>query len=222
MTEAEWLAATDPEPMLAFLRGKASERKLRLFAAGCCRRVWPALTEARCREAVGVAERYADGLASRGELESARHLAEVDADVAEAWYRAALDSYGISADKRDYREAAGAALAAASDPIWGATAELGKTARVFGGSKPRLLRCIFGNPFRPAPPIAPAWLSWNSGTVPRLAAAIYEDRAFDRLPVLADALEDAGGADAELLDHCRGPGPHARGCWVVDLLLGKG
>jgi hypothetical protein len=84
-----------------------------------------------------------------------------------------------------------------------------------------LLRCIFVNPFRPAPAIAPAWLAWNGGTVRKLAEAIYEDQAFDRLPVLADALEDAGCSDADLLGHLRGPGPHARGCWAVDLLLGK-
>jgi hypothetical protein len=83
-----------------------------------------------------------------------------------------------------------------------------------------LFRCIAGNPFRPVTG-NPAWLAWSGGTTPRLAQAIYDERAFGRLPVLADALEDAGCADAEILGHCRGPGPHARGCWVVDLLLGK-
>ena len=63
------------------------------------------------------------------------------------------------------------------------------------------------------------WLSSKDGTVPKLAQAIYDDRAFDRRPILADALEDAGCADAYILSHCRGQGPHVRGCWVVDLLL---
>ena len=84
-----------------------------------------------------------------------------------------------------------------------------------------MMREVFGNPFRPAPAIDPSWLAWNGGTVRKLAQAIYDDRAFDRLPVLADALEDAGCNDAELLSLCRGPGPHARGCWALDLLLGK-
>jgi hypothetical protein len=84
-----------------------------------------------------------------------------------------------------------------------------------------ILRCIFGNPFRPAPPVDPAWPAWNGGSVRKLAEGIYEERAFDRLPVLADALEDAGCSDPSLLGHLRGPGPHVRGCWVVDLLLGK-
>jgi hypothetical protein len=65
------------------------------------------------------------------------------------------------------------------------------------------------------------WLSWNDGIVPKLAQAIYDDRVFDRLPILADALEEAGCTNADILNHCRRPGEHVRGCWVVDLLLGK-
>jgi hypothetical protein len=91
-----------------------------------------------------------------------------------------------------------------------------------------LLRCIFGNPFRAAPAIDPAWVAWNDGTVKKLAQAVYEQRALPqgtldsaRLAVLADALEEAGCSDEEILGHIRGPGPHVRGCWVVDLLLGK-
>src|SRR5262249_55224546 len=80
-----------------------------------------------------------------------------------------------------------------------------------------LFRGIFGNPFRPVT-IDPSSLT---STVVGLAGGIYADRAFDRLPILADALQDAGCDNANVLDHCRGPGPHVRGCWVVDLLLGK-
>ncbi len=83
-----------------------------------------------------------------------------------------------------------------------------------------LLRCIVGNPFRTVP-IEPAVLAWNDGTVPQIAAGIYDERAFDRLPVLADALLDAGCDDEELLDHCRSKEPHGRGCWAIDLLIGK-
>jgi hypothetical protein len=84
-----------------------------------------------------------------------------------------------------------------------------------------LLRCVFGNPFRPAPMI-PAWRRANDGAAVRIAQDIYEERAFDRLPLLADALEDAGCDAPTVLGHCRGGGPHARGCWVVDgLLAGK-
>jgi hypothetical protein len=84
-----------------------------------------------------------------------------------------------------------------------------------------LCDCVLGNPFRPVA-FDPAWLAWNDGAVAKRAQAIYDDRGFDRLPLLADALEDSGCTEAEILAHCRGPGPHVRGCWVVDLLLGKG
>jgi hypothetical protein len=90
-----------------------------------------------------------------------------------------------------------------------------------GGEQCGLVRELFGPlPFRPAS-VDAAWLAGNDGTVSKLAAAIYDARAFERLPVLADALEDAGCSDAALLGHLRGPGPHVRGCWAVDLLLGK-
>src|SRR5581483_3527580 len=80
-----------------------------------------------------------------------------------------------------------------------------------------LLREIFGNPFRPVT-VNSTWLTSN---VISLAQTIYDERAFDRMPILADALEDAGCTNAEILQHCRQPGEHVRGCWVVDLLLGK-
>jgi hypothetical protein len=91
-----------------------------------------------------------------------------------------------------------------------------------------LLRDIFGNPFRTAPRVERAWLAWQDGTLLQLAGAAYEQRRLPegmldpgRLGVLADALEDVGCTDAELLGHMRGPGPHVRGCWAVDLVLGK-
>jgi hypothetical protein len=91
-----------------------------------------------------------------------------------------------------------------------------------------LLYDLFGNPFRPTPAANSAWLAWNGGTVPRLAAVAYEERDLPsghldagRLAVLADALEDAGCGEAELLGHLRGPGPHVRGCFALDVLLEK-
>jgi hypothetical protein len=80
-----------------------------------------------------------------------------------------------------------------------------------------VLRDVVGNPFRPAT-FDPFW---RTSTVRGLAEGIYADRAFDRMPILADALEDAGCDSADILTHCRGDGPHVRGCWVVDLILGK-
>jgi len=83
-----------------------------------------------------------------------------------------------------------------------------------------LLRDLVGNPFRRVR-LNLSWLAWNDGAIPKMAQSIYDARAFDRLPLLADALEDAGCDDADILSHCRTPGEHVRGCWVVDLLLGK-
>jgi hypothetical protein len=91
-----------------------------------------------------------------------------------------------------------------------------------------LIRELFSNPSRAVPAIDPPVRTWNAGTVVRLAEAAYEDRVLpagtfrlDRVAVLADALEEAGCTNADILAHCRGPGPHVRGCWVVDLLLSK-
>jgi hypothetical protein len=105
-----------------------------------------------------------------------------------------------------------------------------KEAAATGAEKPiqvALIRCIFGNPFRPVG-VDPAWLAWNPGTIVKLAQAAYEERELPsgyldrtRLAVLADALEEAGCTNTDVLDHCRQPGDHARGCWVLDLLLGK-
>jgi hypothetical protein len=80
-----------------------------------------------------------------------------------------------------------------------------------------LLRDIFGNPFRPVN----LDHSWLTPKTVGLAQAIYDQRTFDRMPILADALEEVGCADPENLNHCRGSDPHVRGCWVVDLLLGR-
>jgi hypothetical protein len=80
-----------------------------------------------------------------------------------------------------------------------------------------LLRDAFGSPFRRIKP-NPAWLTAD---VLALARGIYDERAFDRMPILADALLDAGCREEQVLGHCRGPGPHIRGCWAVDLVLGK-
>ncbi len=80
-----------------------------------------------------------------------------------------------------------------------------------------LIRDIFGNPFRPVT-LDPRWLS---STVLDLARTIYDERVWERMPILADALMDAGCDNEEILNHCRGPGPHVRGCWAIDLVLGK-
>jgi hypothetical protein len=228
MTEAEWLACDDSGPMLNFLRGKASERKLRLFACACARRAWHLLPDERSRRAVEVAERLADGLAGPEAVRAARAAAD------ELWVGAgrpatlALDAAAEAAWAALHEVASQAAEQAATGAEWAAGARSNPAATLPARVAERkaqadVLRCLFGpSPFRPLPRLNPAWLAWDGGTVPKLAAVVYEKRAFDRLPILADALEEVGCDAAELLTHLRGPGPHVRGCWAVDLLLGKG
>jgi hypothetical protein len=105
--------------------------------------------------------------------------------------------------------------AATSDPGFSSSRAAEERAQV------GLLRCLFGPLLFRTVPLALSWLAWNDGTIPKLAQAVYEERAFDRLPILADALEEAGCDNADILTHCRGPGPHVRGCWLLDLLLAK-
>jgi hypothetical protein len=203
MTEKEWLEGSDPEPMLEFLRGKASDRKLRLFAVACSRRIWP-LIDGLGRTAVELAENFADGLAGPEELRAAR-LACQGAGGHAAWYAAATNS-AIAA-----RNAARSAQAGiANNALHGSLPD-----ELFAQAK--LVREIFGDHVRKIS-VDSAWLT---ASVVKLARKIYDERAFDEIPRLAEELEKLGCANQELLDHCRGPGPHVRGCWVVDLVLGK-
>lgn len=226
MTEQEWLSETPPEEWLLtaavvqFLHGRTSDRKLRLFAVACCRRIQHLLDDERSRAAIEVAERHADGLASDDELARAERNAadlsdgdegncEADMARAAAAYVAAKDV--VTAVDTAFNYSMGPSL----DP------DDGNRDGVRFHSENMLrwafLHDIVGNPFRPAA-IDQSWLTSNVST---LAQAAYEERAFDRMAILADALEDAGCTNQEILGHCRGAGPHVRGCWVLDLLLGR-
>ena len=227
MTEAEWLACSDPLPMLAFLPGRASDRKPRLFAVACCRRLFKRVTLSPWdRHAVEVAERYADGRATDAELEEAAE------ETTSYWTPALACAKAAALEGRAVRAGYAAGIAAHAVGVRVAT-EAGEHGP-FPNDSPAflagraaeqaaqadLLRDILGNPFRPVA-VAPAVLAWDGGTVAQLAQAIYQKRAFDRLPILADALEEAGCTDAPILAHCRQPGKHARGCWMIDLLTGR-
>ena len=246
MREADWRTCTDSYLMLRFLWGRVSERKLRLFACACCRRIWDLLGEPHRRE-IEVAERVIEGQATAEELSAASDAARRVSDTARTktpsyastWaHLAVVYTSGMFFSENSLialGQVVGMAAGARRDA---AALEARRERRRSPGRDPsqrrrpnrlkaeqgeqaRLLRDVFGPlPFRDVP-VAPSWLTWNGGTVPRLARAIYDERAFDRLPVLADALEEAGCTNAEVLGHCREPGPHVRGCWVPDLLLGR-
>ena len=218
MTEAEWLACDNAVQMLAFLRetNNLDERRNRLSGVALCRRVWHLLTDPRSRDAVEVAERWADREATPEELDAAFEAAfdvfaayrEQGGEVAPGW--AACAAADISHPDEAAEAVARAAAHAGGEGE--ATAQAG------------IMKCVFGNPFRRLTVDA----GWLTPTVANLAPVTYEERALpsgeldpQRLAVLADALEDAGCADPGLLGHLRSPGPHVRGCWALDLVLGK-
>jgi hypothetical protein len=228
MTEAEWNTCTDPRPMLQFLRGKVSDRKLRLFAVACCRRIWNLMTDERSKKAVEISEKYADGLLGQKKLTAARREAFAATKAAQSCTVPRFDPQNLTL-------VATAALhaCASSKRDWIAAGTAGCASSVIfhvGGNaagwnemeaQSRLLCHIIGNPFRPVRLDPSCLTSTVTSTVTSLATAIYQERAFDRLPILADALEDSGCGSQEVLSHLRGGGEHTRGCWALDLVLGK-
>jgi hypothetical protein len=210
MTESDWLTCTEPQAMLDFLRSRegVTERKLRLFACACSHPIMHIPPEGKSiRHTIDAAERYADLRPTEEQsIAAARHI-------------------GPAFVKYPWLFACGAAKTACE---W-ASFPSGTTLRQLATAIPRanlveaaaqaaLLRCFFGNPLRPPPPIDAAWLT--SGVL-SLANGIYERRAFEHLQELVSLLEDAGCTNEELLAHLHGPGPHARGCHVLDILLDK-
>jgi hypothetical protein len=217
--------------MLEWLRGKVSDRKLRLFACACCRRMWHLLEDGRLREALEVSERFADGMASE---------AEVQAAYARAWEAVEAIPDGTS-DRRVAAEAASMAVwlpgkRGGRGQGWDQMQRAEHVAlgvrlllHLLPGADEflahcNLLRDLFGNPYRRAV-LNSAWLT---AVVLSLAQAANDNRillsgelAPARLAVLADALEEAGCTEATILDHLRSPGPHVLGCWPLDLLLAK-
>jgi hypothetical protein len=208
MTEREWLKATDCRQLIELLEHHSSGRKARLFACGIGRALWKFLGDDRSRAAVDAAERHADGDADSAEL-IAVHDAAADA-IRGTTSRVA---YWV-ADRHPWQ---GARVVALSIEQASNDHDAADWRLRISRDAPKILRCVFRFPFRRIA-FDPDWRT--SDTV-ALARGIYDDRAFDRLPLLADALMDAGCDDEQVLGHCRSDGPHVRGCWVVDLVLDK-
>jgi hypothetical protein len=235
MNEVEWLAGTDPDAMLDYLEGKVSERRLRLFACACCRRLWRHVKNPTVRGAVEASEAFAEGKIRRRALRQARQQAE-----AIAMNPPEFEAYAFQA-----------AVACAADRALDAARQVLGSLRRHAGEESayeavfnvqeayatgreeaarvqaELIRTFFGNPFRPVH-IDPAWLHANDGAVLKLARVIDEHLQFEELPYLQDALVDAGCDCDILLRACRIPGRsvlaegmHGRGFWVLDALLGR-
>ena len=189
--------------MLYFLRERITSRKSRMFGVACCRRFWGNLTDEDFWQCVRLAERFADG----GSTE--REVSDVMDQLIETGGERWLSDWA-------------AAMIGILDPVVHPTVPADSACqfakRPLGRDEAALVRDIFGNPFRPAA-LDPAW---RTETVVALARGIYEERAFDRMPILADALQDAGCTSEDVLGLCRDAKQvHVRGCWVVDLVLGK-
>jgi hypothetical protein len=214
MTEAEWLASYNLKQMVALVPAGASDRRYRLFAVACCFLYWDQIRQKRLRKAVKIAERFAHGEATDADLRGAGWMVcqatqerDVRGGVQAESSRSPSGYFVREVIRASVSEDAASAVRRAV--YWPSLGQMEDEAGI--------LRDIFGNPFRPMS-LDPSWLT---STVVSLARGIYAERAFDRLPILADALQDASCETADVLGHCRGPGPHVRGCWVVDLLLGK-
>lgn len=230
MTESEWLASSDLDALLAALGRKPSKREQRLFGCASCRRVWESIPSGH-RAAVEVAEQFADGLVGEAKLERHQQAARVAkagrfdrGDV-----RAAVEACACVTDKQP-ASATRAWWDAVSIKRWKRAEERGTNPRLpdFGEVMKQareeelshqlvIFRDIFANPFR----LVTLDPDWRTTTAVQIAQGMYDSRDFAAMPILADALQEAGCENADILDHCRGAGPHVRGCWVVDLVLGK-
>ena len=222
MESRRWMACREPQDMLIWLgeqEGGSSARKELLFGLACLRRVEDVLDEPRCRRCLDLIERRADGLVIAAEVEEARKAAaqarrERGEDGAE-WSMAssALDNLarGGVFDACRFAAAAYAEKRCSAEQPWAGLQKKEKARQC------DLLRDVFGDPLQPGR----VAMAWRTPDVLALAQVVYDERAFDRLPILADALEEAGCDDASVLRHCRDGGKHVKGCWVVDLVLGK-
>jgi hypothetical protein len=203
--DAERLANANPLRLLDSIQGRASLRKLRLLACACSRLVWESTSDAqRHRSLVEIAERFADGLASADELRKAHET-----------LRWPLPWIALSDAFEAARDELLACLGWDESNFWIWERQLRRECR------PRYTRLV-ADVFEPllSRPVA-FDANWSTSTAVTLAQQMYDSRDFSTMPILADALQDAGCDNADILDHCRGQGPHVRGCWVVDLVLGK-
>jgi len=243
MTESDWVNCHRLDRLLDWLPFRLDERRWRLLACGICRQFERFAGDADLHALLGVAESFADGQRTARQLAAANRKA---ARPAGDLVRAALGTtaaWETATDPAVRQELAGRVLrdgtrAAAGyligiaaqplirpffDPPQGQGPEvalLARFAKVLLEDHAAVVHDLVGNPFRRGP-ITPDVLAWRNGFVAHLARDLYDGDRWDEVPVLGDALEDAGCTDRTVLEHCHGKGPHVRGCWVVDRLLGR-
>jgi len=220
--------------MLEFLRGKTSDRKLRLFGCACCRRAWESMGDARSKKAVETAEDYAEGRITDDQLflVGKAALSALDVNITDPewqtpdwrgkWHPLFARWAAVMATvKNGPDEIGGGVILIAKDIV----KAIGPGESDF---QARLARDIFGTPFRPRRPIDPLLLTWRDALIPKTARAAYDNREMPsgtlepvRLAALSSLLEEAGCNDTGLLRHLRSPEPHVRGCWAIDAILNR-
>jgi len=246
VTEKEWLTAREPDDLLEFLRERASDRQFRLFICACCRRFLPLMPKKPeydvklCEKYIVHGEKFAEELITWPKLQESFHEMEF-VDVSHDGYLAAyaarmaidrdiagstrpmlrgrnLIAHPASTGAQYSRTVVGRLLAT-SKTAKGTTPTSKKRMATVAEKRYQIdiLHDIFGNPFQPIA-FDP---SWQTSTAISLALQVYESRDFSLMPILADALQDAGCDNSEVLNHCSGTGPHVRGCWVINRLRAK-
>jgi hypothetical protein len=219
MTEDRWQLCDNPDDLFHELGARINERKQRLFACGSCRLIESLLPDEPSQYAIDLMEHFADGTVNEAEARAARRSGRIDVvNAATLWAAeavAALTSFRYRSLPIHVEEitchAARAARDAAGQSDWG-------RARV---KQAAVVRDLLRYPARPPVVFDPAWLHWQNGLVVQMARTIYAEYRFTELPILGDALEEAGCDDREVLDHCRNQPVHVRGCWLIDRLLGR-
>jgi hypothetical protein len=232
MTEEEWDRCTSLSMLMHLVSDQPGhDRHINLWIVACCRQVEHLVGSDEMVRAIDAGERYAEETIQRTTLQSwirrtRRHRRGLGPDVAtstrqacEALSRALwhLASYPNSFNPNKLAHA-----------LVSEAREQGTKGRVEDLLPPmeqrlvNLLRDMMGNPFRARPAHNPAWLEANGGLAGRLANSIFQEKRFTEMPILADALEDAGCTEATILEHLRSPELHARGCWALDVILGRG
>jgi len=240
MTEDEWLASEDPGKMLKFLRRNTDlryqrvsdntplgQRRLRLFGVAIMRRVADVFNDPCLHEIVEAVGGFADGIGTAVAFRNLQQQLRVRVFPLplKEWSRIGCRELLTQHTREEFAHMVAYCLAASDHAASNAADGYHYAALAIEGEDMAyemtyqcdLIRDIFGNPFNPIT-IDPSWLT---STVIALAQKMYDTREFSAMPILADALMDAGCDNPQILEHCRGPGPHVRGCWVCDLCLGK-
>lgn len=229
MNRSLWNACSAPEEMLCHVSRTADDRLLRLFACACCRLIWRLLPDQRARKAVEVSECFADGLVTPYALKAAEigarsitphsawlpAWAAAEAAAPDTWHAALWTAAGTA--EATAEAAARLALAANARFVEKLASIAWHEERT---DQCAVLRDIFGTPFQSVR-VNPYWLLWKNGRVVQAACSIYDEGRFNDLAHVGRLLEEAGCNDLDILSHCRRPHGHVRGCWVLDLLLGK-